>query len=172
MGRLAAVGAIWVCHQRHVSRGPTHEAVQYNSIRRIPIATPRSTRGRVSIGRINVTVEETRLIYLPRGDVIRLLRGHYSPFLAPTDSCANPAGSLLLRLFTSFRESVQVATSPCCQRHLPDSISANLSPDAWSPSPTAPPSAPTCFFLDVSGLPHDTMGRLPVWIRERDFPAG
>ena len=34
----------------------------------------------------------------------------------------NPTGSPLLRLFTSFRESLQVATSPCCQRVLPDSI--------------------------------------------------
>ena len=34
----------------------------------------------------------------------------------------NPVGSPLLRLFTSFRESLQVATSPCCQRVLPDSI--------------------------------------------------
>lgn len=82
----------------------------------------------------------------------------------------NPAGSPFLRFFTSFRESLQVATSPCCQRVLPDSISANLSPDAWSPAPTVPPSARTCFFLDVIGLPQDTMGRLPVSFRERDFP--
>ena len=108
--------------------------------------------------------------YLPWGDVLRLLRGHYSPFLAHTDSCADPAGSPLLRFFTSFRESLQVATSPCCQRHLPDSISANLSPDAWSPAPTVPSSAHTCFFPDVIGLPQDTMGRLPVLFRERDFP--
>ena len=87
------------------------------------------------------------------------------------DSCANPVGSPFLRFFTSFQESWQVATSPCCQRHLPDSISANLSPDAWSPTPTVPSSARTCFFPDVSGLPQDTMGRLPVFIRECDFPA-
>jgi hypothetical protein len=76
--------------------------------------------------------------YLPWGDVLRLLRGYYSSFFAPTDSCADPAGSPLLRFFTSFQESLQVATSPCCQRHLPDSISANLSPDAWPPAPTGP----------------------------------
>src|SRR5215467_11952268 len=28
--------------------------------------------------------------------------------------------------------------------------------------PTVPSSAPTCLFLDVSGLPQDTMGQLPV----------
>src|SRR5216684_628440 len=83
----------------------------------------------------------------------------------------NPSGSPFLRFFTSVRESLQVATSPCCQRVLPDSISANLSPDAWSPTPTVPSSARTCFFPDVSGLPQDTMGRLPVFIRECDFPA-
>jgi hypothetical protein len=110
--------------------------------------------------------------YLPWGDVIRLLRGHCSPFFAPMDSCADPVGSPFLRFFTSFQKSWQVATSPCCQRHLPDSISANLSPDAWSPATTVPPSALTCFFLDVIGLPQDTMGRLPVFIRECDFPAG
>ena len=82
----------------------------------------------------------------------------------------NPAGSPFLRFVTSVRESVQVASSPCCQRVLPDSISANLSPDAWSPPPTVPPGAHTCFFPDVIGLPQDTMGRLPVSFRERDFP--
>ena len=50
--------------------------------------------------------------------------------------------------------------------------SANLSPDVWSPATTVPPSAFTCFFPDVIGLPQDTMGRLPVFIREHDFPAG
>jgi hypothetical protein len=63
-------------------------------------------------------------------------------------------------------------TSPCCQQHLPDAISANLSSDAWSPTTTVSPSAITCFFLGVIGLPQDTMGRLPVFIRERDFAAG
>src|SRR5215813_842478 len=46
-----------------------------------------------------------------------------------------------------------------------------FSPDAWSPTPTVPSSAFTCFFPDVSGLHQDTMGRLPVFIRECDFPA-
>ena len=110
--------------------------------------------------------------YLPWGDVARLLRGHYSPFFAHTDSCANPAGSPLLRFFTSFRESLQVATSPCRQRHLPDSISANLSPDAWSPTPTVPPSACTCFFPGVIGLPQDTMGRLSRFVPRTRLSAG
>jgi len=33
-----------------------------------------------------------------------------------------PLGSLLLRLSASFRESLQVVTSPCCPRQLPDVI--------------------------------------------------
>ena len=41
-----------------------------------------------------------------------------------------PSGSPFLRLLTSSKESLQVASSPCCQRDLPDVISANLSPDA------------------------------------------
>ena len=52
----------------------------------------------------------------------------------------------------SFEKSSQVATSPCCYRDSPDVISANLSPDAWSPTPTVPPSALACFFLGVIGL--------------------
>ena len=37
----------------------------------------------------------------------------------------------------SFEESSQVATSPCCQRVLPDVISASPSQDAWAPTTTA-----------------------------------
>src|SRR5215471_19586457 len=62
----------------------------------------------------------------------RLLGGHYSSVFAHTDSCANPSGSPLLQLLASFGESEQVATSPCCQRDLPDVISANPSSDVWS----------------------------------------
>src|SRR6266699_1862307 len=35
--------------------------------------------------------------YLHQGDVNRLLRGHYSPVIAPTDSCVDPTRSPLLR---------------------------------------------------------------------------
>src|SRR6516162_11231079 len=59
----------------------------------------------------------------------------------------------------SFVESSQVATSPCCYRDSPDVISANLSPDAWSPTPTVPPSALACFFLGVIGLPKTLFSR-------------
>ena len=80
-----------------------------------------------------------------------------------------PCGSPLLRLLASFEESVQVATSPCCHRDLPDVISANLSCDAWAPTPTVPRSAFTCCFLCVIGLPQERLGRLPASFREHDF---
>lgn len=38
---------------------------------------------------------------LLRGDLLLHLRGHYPSFFAPTDSCASPKPSLLLRLLTS-----------------------------------------------------------------------
>src|SRR5215471_2271931 len=65
-----------------------------------------------------------------------LLRGRYSSLFAPTGTCASPVGSPLLRFFTSFEEPLQVATSPCCQRDLPDVISENLSCDARASTTT------------------------------------
>src|ERR1700739_4530869 len=56
--------------------------------------------------------------------------------LLPTHA-PNPSGFPLLRLLVSFEEALQVATSPCCQRVLPDVISENLSCDAWAPITTA-----------------------------------
>src|SRR5215469_4792103 len=46
-----------------------------------------------------------------------------------------PLGSLLLRLLALFGESLQVVTSPCCPRQLPDVISNSLFLDAGSPTP-------------------------------------
>src|SRR6201987_2563594 len=78
---------------------------------------------------------------------------------AHTDSCAkacwlSPPSAIHL---------VPRVSAGCYQPLLPAGssrlYSANLSPDAWSPTPTVPPSARTCFFLDVIGLPQDTMTR-------------
>ncbi len=69
-----------------------------------------------------------------------------------------PFGSSCLRLLASYKKSSQVATSPCCQRDLPDVISANPSSDAWSLATAVPRSAYTCFFLRVIGLPHEVSG--------------
>jgi hypothetical protein len=52
---------------------------------------------------------------------------------------------------------VQVATSPCCGRDLPDVISANPSLSAWAPVTAVPWSASACFFLHVIGLPPYTI---------------
>jgi hypothetical protein len=75
-----------------------------------------------------------------------------------------PLGSLLLRLSASFRESLQVVTSPCCPRQLPDVISNSLFLDAGSPTPAVPPCALACYFHGVIGLPHGKVGRLPASI--------
>jgi len=64
-----------------------------------------------------------------------------------------PWSSPRLRLLASFVESSQVGTSPCCYRDSPDVIFANLSPDAWSPTPTVPPSAPVRRSNCTDGLP-------------------
>src|SRR6266849_5515579 len=69
-----------------------------------------------------------------------------------------PLGSLLLRHQASFEESLQVVRSPCCPRELPDVSSENLSLDAGSRTPAVPPSALTCFFPGVIGLPPGKMG--------------
>ena len=83
-----------------------------------------------------------------------------------------PCGSPLLRLLASFVESVQVASSPCCHRDYPDVISANLSPGAWSPTPTVPPSAFTCFFLGVIGLPKTLFRSASRWFPRTRFFRG
>src|SRR5262245_52405305 len=62
----------------------------------------------------------------------------------------------------SFGESLQVVTSPCCPRQLPDVISDSLSLDAGSPTPAVPPCACACFFHGVIGLPQRKVGRLPA----------
>ena len=55
--------------------------------------------------------------------------------MALTDSCADPARLSPPSAYASFEESLQVATSPCCRRDLPDVISANPSLGAWTPIP-------------------------------------
>src|ERR1700758_2649047 len=73
--------------------------------------------------------------------VHRLLRGHYSSVIAPTDSFANPVWLFFPSALASCKKSSQVASSPCCHWDLPDVISANLSSDAWSPTTAVPRSA-------------------------------
>jgi len=97
--------------------------------------------------------------YPPLGRRIhRLLRGHCSSVIAPTDSFANPIWLFFPSALASCKKSSQVASSPCCHRDLPDVISANLSSDAWSPTTAVPRSAYTCFFLRIIGLPPERSG--------------
>jgi hypothetical protein len=108
----------------------------------------------------------------PWGGVFRLLGGRCPSFVAPTDSCANPAGLPRPSATASFQESSQVATSPCCPEDLPDVISANLSSDAWPSTTAVPQSALTCFFPCVIGLPLKGRGSASRLFREYDFSAG
>jgi len=81
-----------------------------------------------------------------------LLPGHGSyRLMRRSHSLSSPSAS------ASFEESLQVATSPCCWRDLPDVISANPSLGAWAPATAVPRSAPACFFLHVIGLPPYTI---------------
>ena len=63
--------------------------------------------------------------------------GSYPSFIAHTDSCARPKPSYRLSC-TLYDRSLQVATSPCWELALPGVISANLSLDAWPPTPAVP----------------------------------
>jgi hypothetical protein len=66
----------------------------------------------------------------------RLLGERYPSFIARMSSCAKPLPSVRLWSPSCVR-SLQVATSPCCAKALPDSISADLSRRAWTPTPAA-----------------------------------
>ena len=72
--------------------------------------------------------------YPAQESVVRSLDRRYPTLLAPTDSCARPQASGTL-CFRSRRQSLQVVARPCWPEVLPGVISANLSPDAWSPTP-------------------------------------
>jgi len=108
--------------------------------------------------------------YLPWGDVVRLLRGHYSPFPAHTDSCAKPCWLSLPSVLPSVRESLQVATSPCCQRFFP-TLSLQIFPQMPGPLPRrshrvlVPVSSPVS-----SAFPKTLWVGFPISFRERDFP--
>jgi hypothetical protein len=104
--------------------------------------------------------------------VFRLLRGRCPSVLAPTDSCANPAGLSRPSATASFPESWQVPTSLCCPEDLPDVISANLSSDARPSTTAVPQSALTCFFPCVIGLPLKGRGSASRLFPRIRFSAG
>src|SRR6516162_7027871 len=75
-----------------------------------------------------------------------------------------PLGSLLLRLLASFGESLQVGTSPCCPRQLPDVISNSLFLDAGSPTPAVHRVLAPVSSTVSSAFPKGKVGRLPAAI--------
>src|SRR6266481_2710111 len=81
-----------------------------------------------------------------------LLPGHRSyRLMRRSHSLSSPSA------LASFEESLQVATSPCCWRDLPDVISANPSLRAWASATAVSRSAHACFFPHVIGLPPYTI---------------
>src|SRR5262249_21008930 len=74
----------------------------------------------------------TREASLPSG-IARFPRE--TPFAPSANSLGTPQISLQKSAKEQFRESLQVVTSPCCPRQLPDVISESLSLDAGSPTP-------------------------------------
>ena len=57
--------------------------------------------------------------YLDQGDVNRLLRGHYSPVLAPTDSFVDPTRSPLLRPKPGSRSLCRLLPAPAASGTFP-----------------------------------------------------
>src|SRR5215471_3161012 len=90
--------------------------------------------------------------------------------MALTDSFVNPIRLSPPSALASFEESLQVATSPCCRRDLPDVISVNPSLGAEAPVTAVLRSACACFFLRVIGLPPFTIEvGFPASPRPNDF---
>jgi hypothetical protein len=102
--------------------------------------------------------------YLRWGDVIRLLRGHYSSVFARTGSSAAPVGlsppsafGLVWRVLAGcYQSPLPTAAS---RRYLQQSVLG-----CWIPYPGGTPCARACFFHGAIGLPQRKMGRLPAAI--------
>ena len=70
--------------------------------------------------------------YLDQGDVNRLLRGHYSPVIAPTDSFADPTRSPLLRPKPRSWSLCRLLPAPAASGTFP-TLSLRILP--WVPGP-------------------------------------
>ena len=75
-----------------------------------------------------------------------------------------PLVSLLLRQLASFEESLQVVSSPCCPRELPDVISESPSLDAGSRTPAVHRVLSPVSSTVSSAFPKQRVGRLPASI--------
>ena len=81
-------------------------------------------------------------------------------------------GSPRLWLLSSFEESVQVATSPCCHQDLPDVI-LRICPAMPEPIPRRVPlSAFAWFFPSVFGLPKKVIGSASRFVPRTRFFVG
>jgi hypothetical protein len=95
---------------------------------------------------------------------------HYSSFIAPTDSFANPIELSPPLVYSLVEESLQVAASPCCSWDLPDAI-----PQFFPQMPGPQSRRSHQVHLPVSSLmsaafPRPFLGRLPVSSANTIFP--
>jgi hypothetical protein len=104
--------------------------------------------------------------YLRWGDVIRLLRGHYSSVFARTGSCAAPVGlsppsafGLVWRVLAGCYQSL--LPTAASRRYLQQSVLG-----CWIPYPGGTPCARACFFHGAIGLPQRKIGSA-----SRSYPA-
>jgi hypothetical protein len=75
-----------------------------------------------------------RRCYLPWGDVVRLLRRHYSPFPAHTDSCAKPCWLSLPSFFTRSESLCRLLPAPAASGFFP-TLSLQIFPQMPGPLP-------------------------------------
>ena len=104
--------------------------------------------------------------YLRWGDVIRLLRGHYSSVVAHTGSCAAPVGlsppsafGLVWRVLAGCYQSL--LPTAASRRYLQQSVLG-----CWIPYPGGTPCARACFFHGAIGIPQRKSGSA-----SRSYPA-
>jgi hypothetical protein len=105
--------------------------------------------------------------------VYRLLRGHYSPVFAPTDSFVNPVWlSSTSAFWPRSRSLCRLLPAPAATGILP-TLSLRILPQMPGPVPRqVPQSAFTCFFLCVIGLPRVGIGSASCFVpRTRLFAA-
>jgi hypothetical protein len=103
--------------------------------------------------------------YLHQGDVNRLLRGHYSPVIALTDSFVDPTRSPLLRPKPRSRSLCRLRPAPAAGGYLCESF-----PECLGPCHGGPVEC-TCLFLPPRHRPSPVhyRGRLPALTRQNDF---
>ena len=100
-----------------------------------------------------------------------LLRGHYSSFLALTDSCVSLSELSSTSVLPRWRSLCRLSTSPCCPPDLPDVISEDLSCDAWAPITTVCRVLIPVSSSATAAFPTKQWVGFTVQFRLSDFPA-